>query len=218
VKPRREFSLATHHLPVSHVARGHERGSQALVRLHRSPIVAMMVLFSATARADVSSWLALGGGYGLERSDHYGDTLGKGAFSALIGVGTTPRASLVVGGVFRSLSNFNTGTSLSLSARFASGGFARGDWGLGVDLGPAVRWWSAGNYWTAPLQGVVTLGLPWGLEVGVGVDMWNLGGTSQSRGGFALLELDLLRLTVMRQGSTDHIWRNPSPAGGREGD
>jgi hypothetical protein len=188
------------------------------VRLCHLPIAFVVVSFSATAHADVSSWLALGGGYGLEHSDQSGNTLSNGAFSALIGVGTTPRASVVAGGVFRSLSNFSTGTSLSLSVRLASGGFARGDWGLAVDLGPAVRWWSAGDYWTLPLQGVVTLGLPWGLQVGIGSDMWNLGGISQTRGGFALLELDLLRLTVMRQGSTDHIWRNPSPAGGREGD
>ena len=59
------------------------------------------------------------------------------------------------------------------------------------------------------------MGGPWGLQVGVGADVWNIGGEPYARGAVALLELDLLRLTVMRQGATDRWWENPSPAGGR---
>jgi hypothetical protein len=30
-----------------------------------------------------------------------------------------------------------------------------------------------------------------------------------------MLEFDILRFTLMRQGSTDAWWKNPSPAGGK---
>ena len=43
----------------------------------------------------------------------------------------------------------------------------------------------------------------------------NLDGGTSSQGAVALLEINLLRLTVMRQGATDRWWENPSPAGGR---
>jgi hypothetical protein len=43
----------------------------------------------------------------------------------------------------------------------------------------------------------------------------NLRDDASARGLVAVLEIDLLRLTVMRRGATDHYWENPSPAGGR---
>ena len=59
-------------------------------------------------------------------------------------------------------------------------------------------------------------GGPWGLQLGVGGDFANiLTDDPGARGIVALLEMDLLRLTVMRQGATDRWWENPSPAGGR---
>jgi hypothetical protein len=135
--------------------------------------------------------------------------------SATIGVGTTPISPIVVGGVFRSTTHFSLGTDVAIAARVATGGFARGDFGIALDAGAAMRWWGDGVYGRYPLQGVLLLGAPWGFQLAVGADVFNLGGDPQSRGGFALLELDLLRLTLMRQGSTDAIWKNPSPAGGR---
>ena len=43
----------------------------------------------------------------------------------------------------------------------------------------------------------------------------NLAVHPSSIGGFALVEFDLMRFTLMRQGSTDAFWKNPLPAGGR---
>jgi hypothetical protein len=121
-----------------------------------------------------------------------------------------------VGGLIRETTHFTLGTDLALTARVATGGFARGDWGLAVDVGPAMRWWRGGNYGRYPIQSILLLGAPWGVQLAIGADLSNLGGDPPARGGFALLEMDLLRLTLMRQGSTDSIWKNPSPAGGRE--
>jgi hypothetical protein len=60
------------------------------------------------------------------------------------------------------------------------------------------------------------LGAPWGLQLGVGGELWNLTPRdANAKGVVALLEIDLLRLTLMRQGATDRWWENPSPAGGR---
>ena len=58
-------------------------------------------------------------------------------------------------------------------------------------------------------------GAPWGLQLGVGANLFSLDGGTSAQGAVALLEIDLLRLTVMRQGATDRWWENPSPAGGR---
>ena len=59
-------------------------------------------------------------------------------------------------------------------------------------------------------------GAPWGLQLAVGGELFRIAGNdAQARGVVALLEIDLLRLTVMRQGATDRYWENPSPAGGR---
>ncbi|HEX7666673.1 MAG TPA: hypothetical protein VF407_19230 [Polyangiaceae bacterium] len=168
---------------------------------------------AAPARADVSSFLAFGGGAGFEHSNAAGGSnQGAGLFTASIGVGTSPRKSFVFAGMFRSTTYFGLGTDAGIAARFASGGFARGQWGVAFDLGPEVR--SFGAYGRYPIQGIFTLGMPYGFQVGVGAQALNLGGDPQPFGGFAVFELDILRLTVMRQGKTDQTWWNASPAGG----
>lgn len=168
------------------------------------------------ARADVSSWFSAGGGYGVQRSDSRGAFDRATAFSLSIGVGTTPLSSVVVGGLVRSTTYFTLGTDVDLSLRVASGGFARGQWGLAFDVGPGWRTWkNAADYGRFPLHASIIGGAPWGLQLGLGVDAVNLAGSPTSVGGVALLEIDLLRLTVMRQGSTDRWWENPAPAGGR---
>ena len=133
-----------------------------------------------------------------------------------IGVGTTPVNSVVVGGLVRTTTFFTLGTDLDLSARIATGSFARGQWGLALDLGPGWRSWGhAATYGRFPLHAMIVGGGPWGMQLGVGGDFWNIGGEPYARGAVAILEIDLLRLTVMRQGATDRWWENPSPAGGR---
>jgi hypothetical protein len=189
------------------------------------PIVAALVLFTPLAQADLTSWLSVGGGYSVAYNSGFASPDLKlkvdprydwvGAFSGAFGVGTTPIAPFVIGGVFRSTTRFGLGTDLGVMARLTTGGFSRGDWGVAVDLGPSIRLWNNADYGRYPLQGVLTAGAPWGLQLALGADIVNLGGQPPTRGGFALLEIDLLRLTLMRQGSTDAAWKNPSPAGGR---
>jgi hypothetical protein len=169
----------------------------------------------AEAHAEPSSFLAVGPGYGLKRAESTGTYDRATALSLSIGVASTPRGAIVVGGLFRSLTYFDLGTDISLSLRVATGGFARGQWGLALDVGPGIRSWTSRDYGRYPLGGMLTLGGPWGLQLGVGGEALNLAGSPASQGVVALFELDLLRLTVMRQGATDHYWENPSPAGGK---
>lgn len=173
------------------------------------------ITHASDARADVSSWLSAGGGYGLKRSDSRDSYDRAPAMSFGLGVGSSPLAPVVAGGILRSTTYFTLGTDLGVSLRLATGGFARGQWGLALDVGPSWRTWGGGDYGRFPLNGLVVLGGPWGVQLGVGGEVYNLSGEPHARGAVALLEIDLLRLTVMRQGSTDRWWENPSPAGGR---
>jgi hypothetical protein len=174
------------------------------------------VLLSAPAdlRADVSSWLAVGGGAALERNK---PALVRDAAPALtysVGVGSSPLSSIVFGGLIRGTTMFGLGTDLGVAVRAASGGFARGDWGIALDAGALWRPWRDGNYGEWPLQGIVTGGSPWGLQLALGTELWSVSGGTPAQGFFAALEIDLLRLTLMRQGATERWWPNPNPAGG----
>lgn len=175
-----------------------------------------MALAPARAQADVTSWLAAGTGVSLHHADRTGaEEMGIAPLSLSLGVGSSPKAPVVVGGLFRSVTHFEMGTDLGLALRVASGGFARGHFGLAVDAGMVARWWNAGEFGRYPVQGVLTLGAPWGLGLAIGGQFAGVDDAPPALGGFALIEVDFLRLTVMRQGSTDRIWFNPSPAGGR---
>jgi hypothetical protein len=171
----------------------------------------------AEARADVSSWFTAGGGYGYQHGAERDAYDRATALSFSVGVGSNPLSSVVVGGLIRSTTYFTLGTDVDLSVRFATGSFARGQWGLALDVGPGLRGWAqATNYGHWPLHAMLMAGGPWGLQLGLGADFFNLDSSGPAaRGAVALLEVDLLRLTVMRQGSTDRWWENPSPAGGR---
>lgn len=175
------------------------------------------ILHAPEARADISSWLSVGGGYGLKRNDSTGSFDRGASTSFALGVGTDPMRSIVVGGILRSTTYFTVGTDLGLAARVATGGFARGQWGLALDAGAAWRTFGNGEYGRWPLTGLLILGAPWGLQLAAGGELLKVAGNDASAAGFvALLEIDLLRLTVMRQGATDRYWENPSPAGGRK--
>ncbi len=171
---------------------------------------------TSLANADVTSWLALGGGAGAQR---HNTANGAGEFvdvapnfSASLGVGSSPNPPVIVGGVFRALVHFGLGTDISLSARIATRGFVRGGFGLALDVGPAYRYWRGGDYGTYPIQGVLTIGLPIGLQIGLGGHFWSLDNVNAATGAFAVLELDLLRLTLMRK-DLEQYWPNPSAAG-----
>jgi hypothetical protein len=165
-----------------------------------------------TARAEVSSWLSIDGGYAFQRNAvrDYDDR--AAAMSFAVGAGSTPDASFVVGAIFRSTTYFNLGTDLSIGPRIASGGFARGDWGLALDVGVTGRYWRGGDYGRYPVNAMVYGGTPWGFELGLGTELFSLSGQPNARGFQALVGIDLLRLTVMRRGSTEKTWPNPAPA------
>jgi hypothetical protein len=187
--------------------------------VRRSVLVSILgacILHAAPARADITSFLSAGGGYGIQRDAVSKSSDSAGSMTFAIGVGTDPIRKLVLAGMFRSTTSFGLGTDLSIAARVATGGFARGDWGVALDFGPGWRSNADGQYGRWPLFAQVTGGAPWGLQLGVGAQFLKIAGDDPSAVGFmAVLELDLLRLTVMRQGSSDKWWPNPAPAGGK---
>lgn len=165
--------------------------------------------------ADVSSWFAVGGGGALERNRPAATRTLVPSMTYSMGVGSTPLAPVVVGGLVRGSTLFSLGTDLSLAVRAATGGFARGNWGVALDAGVLWRPWDS-NFGEWPLQGVLTLGSPWGLQIAGGTELWSVDHGTQAQGFFAALEIDLLRLTVMRQGDSERWWPNPNPAGGHK--
>ena len=195
------------------VRRGPVSRSFALVALPLASAAAL-IAWSQPARADVTSWLAIGGGAGVEHNHDTGQSTSDPAMTYSIGVGSTPASTLVVGGILRGNTLFNRGTDLGLAVRVCTGGFARGDWGLALDAGALWRPWLR-EYGQWPLEGVLTGGTPWGLQLALGANVASVSGGVPAQGFFAAIELDLLRLTVMRQGSTtERWWYNPAPAGG----
>lgn len=155
-----------------------------------------------TAHADVSSWFFAGGGLAsLEEgkaSDRYG------ALRFQLGIGSSPDAPIVIGGVAHTLSYFGAGTDVGLTARAATGGFVRGGWGFALDAGGYERWWGRGS---SGFLGSVALGAPWGLQAVFDFEM----GTNDVRSYAAFIGVDLLRLTVYRTTGTG-IFPNPLPA------
>jgi hypothetical protein len=164
----------------------------------------------------VSSWLALGGGGAIQVAQGASTPDYASAITYSIGVGTTPHAPFVLGIMYRGATYVTLGTDIGIAVRGATGGFARGDWGLALDLGPAWRSWGNGDYGTWPLQAVLTGGSPWGFQLALGAQTYSIGGGPEAEGFFAAIEIDLLRLTVTRQGPTERWWPNPNPAGGHE--
>lgn len=155
------------------------------------------------ARADVSSWMAIGGGYTAQLNRDTSSRDSAGALTYSMGVGSSPLSRLVIGGLLRGTTMFGLGTDLGIAARAATGGFARGDWGAALDAGALWRSWGGSSHGEWPLQGVLTVGSPWGLQLGIGAQIWSVSGGTQAQGLFAALEIDLLRLTVMRQGTSE---------------
>ena len=157
-----------------------------------------------------------GGGYSFQYGQERGAFDRASVVTFSVGVGTSPLNKLVVGGLLRTTTHLSLGTDLDLSLRLATGSFARGQWGLAFDIGPGLRGWQeATNYGHWPLHAMVIGGAPWGLQLGVGADFLSLDGGNSARGVVALLEVDILRLTLFRQGATDKWWENPAPGGGR---
>lgn len=168
------------------------------------------------ARAtEPSSFLSFGGGYGIQHNGAISEDAHRGVMSLALGVGTSPLGRMVYGGVFRTTTYFRQGTDLGLAARVVQGSYARGGFGLGFDLGVGGRFYRNGEYGQFPVQVKGLLGMPWGLGLALGADLFSIDGRDPPARGFvALFEVDLLRLTVNRQGPSERYWYNPAPAGG----
>jgi hypothetical protein len=173
--------------------------------------VAGVAASAGTARADASAWVFAGGGPMLWKQTTTDTTLkslppdkltAKGALTFDVGMGTTPNAPIIVGGVFRLMPMLGYGVDLGLLARGATRGYQAGGFGLALDLGGYWRTWGEGS---VGFLGDVVLGAPLGLEM-------RLVGAAGKRDALALgaiFGIDLLRLTVFRKAS---YWPNPSPA------
>jgi hypothetical protein len=168
------------------------------------------------ARADVSSFLAVGGGGSMQLAQGNSAYDTTGAITYSIGVGTSPLGSIVGAIMYRGATYVTLGTDVGGTLRVATGGFARGSWGAALDGGMLWRPWGNGAYASSPFLGVLTLGSPWGLQLALSSTFYDLGGETAALGFTAALEMDLLRFTVTRQGPSEHWWPNPNPAGGHE--
>jgi hypothetical protein len=128
------------------------------------------------------------------------------------GVGTSPDARLIVGGLFRLQPIFPTrgidlpksGVDLSLLTRFASHGFQAGDWGVALDVGGFARPW---GYRSIGFAGSVSVGMPLGVTLMLQTEV----GTDHAISLGAVAGIDLLRLTIYRQ-TLLNWWQNLSPA------
>jgi hypothetical protein len=178
-----------------------------------SPFVAALTVFPASARAEPTSWFSVGGGYALEKNTVTRSADTAFALDGAVGIGTPATHPVVVGGVFRAVGYVGFGADINLSLRVAMQSYCVGDFGLALDLGVGARFWGGGAYGNYPLHGALVAGIPFGFQVVVGADGWDLSQqATKAWGGFAALEFDFLRLTSMRSGESTKIWSNPSPA------
>jgi hypothetical protein len=157
--------------------------------------------FSQLAHADAASWFSVAGGLGSfsEGATRYY----PGALQLELGIGTSPANAVIVGGVAKTLSYFGNGTDFAFTLRTASGGFARGGFGLALDAGAYQRWWGAES---SGFLGALVLGGPLGLQLTATTEQ----GTNDVHAYAATIGIDFLRLTVYRNTSGGY-WPNPLP-------
>ena len=138
---------------------------------------------SEPARAQATSWLYVG--------VDTGESKVRAALQVDTGLGTSARHALVLGGMFRGQGYFGSGLDLGGAARLVTRGFARGDFGAGIDAGAFWRFWGDQGVGFA---GNLTLGAPWGLTLLGGASL----GPDDQRIYYVSLGIDLARLTVHR--------------------
>jgi hypothetical protein len=176
---------------------------------------AVLAALAATAaapnvRADTSAWMFFGvGGLGWKPGTGGGTAIpntldANGTMTIEAGVGTSPDARFIIGGLFRIQPIFGNGTDIATLVRVCSHGFQAGDFGIAVDAGGYARFWGIES---AGFAGAVNLGLPLGFTLSLQTEV----GTSHAMAFGAVAGLDLLRLSVYRQ-TLLKWWNNPSPA------
>ena len=158
---------------------------------------------TAPARADVSSWVYVGGGASSLKQRNL-DLKVDPTLSIDTGLGTSPAHPFVVGGLFKLQALFGNGADLGLSLRVASQGFVTGRFGLALDAGPYRRFWGEGS---TGGQAALSLGAPWGITLSLGGGV----GSNDARQFGATLGVDFARLTVYRL-SGENWFPNPHPA------
>jgi hypothetical protein len=139
-----------------------------------------------------------GGASDIAQQDALNQTRGMMQLEA--GIGSSPAHSLVFGGLLRTMTHFSGGTDLAVLGRTASGSFARGDWGLALDLGVYQRWWAVDS---TGFIGTLNAGGPWGSQLA-------LSGSVGSAGGQMIalsIGFDWARGTAHRE-SGQSWWRN----------
>ena len=170
------------------------------------PFLATVVaasLCAGAAHADSSAWMFVGGGV-LGGKMHAEDMSSSGSMTFDIGVGTSPDGVVVLGGLFKIVPVFGSGTDFAFTLRGATHGFQAGDFGLAIDAGGYARYWNGGSVGGT---GAVVLGAPLGLQL----SLQGLVGTNDALGFGAVAGIDFLRLTTQRQSLLDW-WPNPSPS------
>jgi hypothetical protein len=160
-------------------------------------------LCARSARADVSSWVFVGGGASqLHQQALSSRTVGS--MRVQFGLGTDPSHPLVLGGLFSFEPNFGYGSDLGLLVRGATRGYVNGGFGLALDAGPYERFWgqrSVGG------ESMLWFGAPWGMSLGLGGNL----GSHDASGFSAIFGIDFARLTVYRNTGTSWL-TNPFPA------
>jgi hypothetical protein len=155
------------------------------------PSLLVVALAAHVARAQATSWLYLGGGAGvIEPSDQ--DARDRFPLVQIdTGLGSSATHPIVAGGILRVKGYVGGGLDLGALARMTSKGYARGDFGLGLDVGLNQRLWGVK---TTELTGDIVLGAPWGLTAVAGAEI----GAHDRKGFFVSLGFDFARLTVHR--------------------
>ncbi len=164
-------------------------------------LVALGVTWSGRARADVSSWVSTAAGPALAVEGDEVELYPSLELAA--GLGTPAKRALIVGGGFRLGALFGFGTDLGAALRVASRGYARGGWGVAVDLGGYHRFAHVSDGGV----GTLTLGAPWGLLLAGSGSLGTEGTTTVG----LLLGLDFARLTAHRT-TGQRWWPNPLAA------
>jgi hypothetical protein len=174
---------------------------------HSASLVGAGVLAALTcagqARADVSSWVYVGGGASSVKQQNLELKMDP-TLAIEAGMGAPPTHPLVVGGMFKLQALFGDGADLGVALRVATRGFVTGSFGLALDAGPYQRLWGGGS---TGGQAALVLGAPWGITLSVGGGM----GTNDARQFGATLGLDFARLTVYRLAG-ENWFQNPHPA------
>jgi hypothetical protein len=165
----------------------------------------LVSLLEHTARADVSSWLFVGGGVTQVGKFSTTDSAREPTLRLATGMGTDPAQPFIVGGLIRLDTLFGRGSDLTAALRLADYGFVNGNWGIAVDVGGLARFWGPTDIYGG--TATVIAGAPWGLELELG----GLLGSHGTQGFSAILGIDLARLTVYRQ-SGRSWWKNTFPA------